>query len=98
MSEKIDTAFQELASRDSVVGVVTGYGLHGPDTGVRIAVGSGFFSLPRRGSFWSSAEDISLGAKRPRREAEYSSPTRTEVKNTWRYLNSLAFTSSWHSA
>jgi hypothetical protein len=36
------------ASRDSSVGIATGYGLEGRGVGVRVLVGSRIFSSPRR--------------------------------------------------
>jgi hypothetical protein len=35
-------------SRDSVVGIATGYGLNGRGVGVRVPIGVRFFSSPRR--------------------------------------------------
>jgi hypothetical protein len=31
------------------------------------------------------------GVKQPKREADYSPPTRAEVKNTWKYISTLSY-------
>jgi hypothetical protein len=80
-------------SRDSVVGIATGYGLDDQEVGVRVTVGSRIFSSPRRpdrlwgtpnllsNGYWGS----SPGVKRPRREADHSPSPSTEVKKIWIY-------------
>jgi hypothetical protein len=40
--------FEFIRSLDSAVGITTGYGLDDRGVGVRVPVGSGFFSSPRR--------------------------------------------------
>jgi hypothetical protein len=65
---------------DRAVGIATGYGLDGRGFGVRVLVGSRIFSAssrPARGSTqlpiqWVQGA-LSLGVKRPGREADHSS-------------------------
>jgi hypothetical protein len=71
------------------------YGLDGRGVGVRVLVGARFFSCPRRPDrFWgapsllsSEYQGIFPRAKRSRREADHSSTTFAEVKNTWIYTS-----------
>jgi hypothetical protein len=76
-------------SRDSSVGIATGYGLEGREVGVRVPVRSRIFFSPAIGPTqppiqWVS-EAVSSGIKRPGREADHSPPTSAEVKKTWIY-------------
>jgi hypothetical protein len=64
-------------SRDSAVGVATGYGLDDRGIRVRVPVGSRIFS--------SGA--LSPGVKWPGREADHSPPTSAEVKRMWIYTS-----------
>jgi hypothetical protein len=77
-----------FSSRDSVVGIATGYGLDDRGVGVRIPVGSRIFSSPR-GPDWLSIRwvpvALSPGVKRPGHEADHSPPTSAEVKKIWIY-------------
>jgi hypothetical protein len=86
-----------IRSRDSSVGIVTGYGLDDRGVGVRVPVGTRIFSLHivQTGSRASPAS--SSGLKRLGREADDSHPTSAEVKNTWIYI-STPHTPSWRSA
>jgi hypothetical protein len=75
-----------MGSRDSAVGIATGYGLDDWAVGVRVPVGSRIFTSPPnllyngyRGSFPE--------VKRPWREAEHSPPTSAEVKKMWIYTS-----------
>jgi hypothetical protein len=76
-----------LRSRDSVVGIATGYGLDDGGVGVRVPVGSSIFSSPRRPErLWSPTNlsygkpgALSLEIKRPGREIEHSSPASADV-------------------
>jgi hypothetical protein len=81
-------------SRDSVVGIVTSYGLDDEDVEVRVPVGSRIFSSPRRPDrLWGSPNlllngywrAVSPGVKRPGREADHSPPTSAEAKKMWIY-------------
>jgi hypothetical protein len=84
-------------SRDSSVGIETGYMLDGRG------------SIPGRAIFFSSPyfpdwtpiewvpEALSQGVKRPGREANHTSPFSSELKNIGG-IHPLPHTSSWHSA
>jgi hypothetical protein len=51
-----------LGSRDSVVGIATGYGLDERGVGVRVPVGSRIFSSPRRPDrLWGPPSFLSNG-------------------------------------
>jgi hypothetical protein len=53
---------QDIKSRDSVVGIVTGYGLDDREVGVRVPVGWWIFSSPRRPDrLWGSPNLLSNG-------------------------------------
>jgi hypothetical protein len=83
-------------SRDSSVGIATGYGLDDRGVGVRVPVGSSIFSSPRRPdrlwcppillSNWYRGL-FSLGVKLPGREADHSPPASAEVKKMWLYTS-----------
>jgi hypothetical protein len=79
-------------SRDSVVGIATGYGLDDREVEVRVPVGSRIFSSPcRPDRLWGSPNLLSNGyrrlfppgVKRPGREVDNWSPACTEVKKMW---------------
>jgi hypothetical protein len=81
-------------SRDSVVGIVTGYRLDDRGFGVLVPVGLRIFSSPcRPDRLWDPPNllsngyrgALSPGVKRPRREADYSHPASVEVKKMWIY-------------
>jgi hypothetical protein len=84
-------------SRDSAVGIVTGYGLDGLGVRVRVPVRNRFFFSLRRpvhtGSgahqaFYRTGTEGSFpGFKRPRREAHHSLPNNAEVKNMWIHIS-----------
>jgi hypothetical protein len=76
-------------SGDSSVGIALGYGLDDRTSRVRFSAGAGNFSLHHRVRNGSGAHpasspmdtrDLSLGVKRPRREADHSPPSSAEVK------------------
>jgi hypothetical protein len=78
-------------SRDSAVGIATGYGSESRGVGVRVPVEARFLSSPRRPDrLWGLPSLLSngyrglfpQGVKRPGREADQSPPTSAEVKNT----------------
>jgi hypothetical protein len=69
-----------------IIYIATGYGLDSRGVGVRVPVGTRFFSSPRHADpptqppiQWVLGA-LSPGVKRPEREADHS-PTRAEVKN-----------------
>jgi hypothetical protein len=81
-------------SQDSVVGIATSYGLYDRGVGVRVPVGSRFFSSPKRPDRRSTQPPIqwvpgalSPGVKQPEREVDHSPPTSTEVKKMWIYTS-----------
>jgi hypothetical protein len=79
-------------SRDSVVGIATGYELDGRVVGVRVPIGARIFSTasrpaqgPIRPPIQWVREALSPGVKRQRREADHSPSTSGEVKKMWIY-------------
>jgi hypothetical protein len=77
---------------DSSVGIAIGYELDDPGSRVRFPAGVGNFSLHHRiqtgsgahpASYSKGTGDLSLGVKRPGREADHSPPSSAEVKNAW---------------
>jgi hypothetical protein len=53
LNVKLMFVFLKQMSRDSVVGIATGYGLDNRGVGVRVPIGSRIFSSPRRpGRLW----------------------------------------------
>jgi hypothetical protein len=94
-----------FGSRDSSVGIGTGYGLDGREgsVGVRVPVGSRIFSSSQRPDrFWGPPNllsngyrgALSPGVKRQGREADHSPSTSAEIKKTWIYTSTppYAFT------
>jgi hypothetical protein len=85
----------QLWSRDSSVGVATGYGLLDRGVGVRVPIGSKkiLLHVVQTGSVAHPASckigkgALSQGVKRPGREADHSSPTSAEVKKMWIYTS-----------
>jgi hypothetical protein len=83
-----------MSSRDSAVGIATGYGLDDRRVGVGIPVGKNFhFSMSSRRAMGSTEPRIqgitgslSPGVKRPGCEADHSLPAR-EVKKTRIYIS-----------
>jgi hypothetical protein len=74
-----------VVSRDSSVGIALGYGQGDWGSRVRFPAGPGNFSLHHRvqngsvahpASYPMGTRDLSLGIKRPGREADHSSPSR----------------------
>jgi hypothetical protein len=87
-----------LRSRDSVVGIATGYGLDDRGVGVRAPVGSRIFSTSSRPALGSIQPPIqwvpgavSPGVRRPWRESDHSPPASAEVKKTWVYTSTLLY-------
>jgi hypothetical protein len=82
-------------SQDSVVGIVTGYGLDDQGIGVRVLAGSRIFSIsrPALGSTEPPIQlllgDLSPGVKRLGCEPDHSPPTSAKVqKNVDLYIHS----------
>jgi hypothetical protein len=80
-------------SRDSSVGITTGYGMDDRGVGVRVPVGIRIFSFPRRpDQLWGSPNQwipgtLSPGLKLSGRGADHSPPTDAEVKKMWLYTS-----------
>jgi hypothetical protein len=81
-------------SRDSSVGIALGHGLYYRGSRVRFPAGAGNFSLHHRdqngcgaypASYPVGTGTLSLGIKRPGREADHSPPSGAEIKNAWSY-------------
>jgi hypothetical protein len=70
-------------SRDSIVGIVTGYRLDDLGFGVQVLVGSRIFSSPIQ---WVH-EALSLGIKQPGHEADHSPSASAEVKKMCIYTS-----------
>jgi hypothetical protein len=81
-------------SRDSVVGIATGYGLENRGIGVWIPVGSRIFSSPCRPDWlWGPPNPMdTVGVKRPGSEADNSTLTSAEVKKIWISIHPLPHT------
>jgi hypothetical protein len=84
-------------SRDSVVGIATGYGLDNRGVGVRVRIF--LFSTSSRSALEPTQPPIQwvTGAlspwiKREGREADNSSPVSTEVKKMWIYTYTPPYT------
>jgi hypothetical protein len=82
--------------RDSSVGIALGYGLDDRGSRVRFSAGAGNFSLhhpvqngsgPTKPPIQWVSRALSLGVKRPGREADHSPPSSAEVKNAWSYTS-----------
>jgi hypothetical protein len=94
-SSETSVDFQRTTSRDSVVGIVTGYGLDNRGVGVQVPVGSRIFSSPCRPdrsgvhptSYPMGTGGSFPGVKRPGREADHSTPVSAEVKKMWIYTS-----------
>jgi hypothetical protein len=93
-------------SRDSSVGIATGYGLDDRGVGVPSPGGGKNFHFSMSFRPFSGAHPASYpmgtggsfpGVKRQGREADHSPPARAEVKKTWVY-NPLPHKPSWFSA
>jgi hypothetical protein len=76
-------------SRDSVVGIATGYGLDDRGVGVQVPVGSRIFSTSSRPALGPTQSPIQWvpGVKQQRREADHSPPASAEVKKMWIYIS-----------
>jgi hypothetical protein len=85
-------------SRDSSVGIALGYRLDDRGSRVRLPAGRGvgifLFTTVSRMALGPTQPRIqwirgalSLGVKRPGREADHSPPSSAEVKNAWNYTS-----------
>jgi hypothetical protein len=81
-------------SRDSSAGIALGYGLDDRGSRVRFLVGIFLFTTASRTALGPTQPPIqwvldalSLGVKRPWREAGHSPPSSAEVKNAWSYTS-----------
>jgi hypothetical protein len=89
----ISSYYVEYRSSDSAVGIATNYGLDDRGVGIRVPVGSRIFSTSSRPALGSAQPiqwvpgALSLGVKRPGREADHSSPASEEVKKMWIYTS-----------
>jgi hypothetical protein len=93
---KLYYVISQYRSRDSAVGIATGYGLDDQEVGVRVPVWSRIFSSPRRpdwlwgppsflsNGYWGA---LSLGVKRQGCETDHSPATSAEFKKTWIYTS-----------
>jgi hypothetical protein len=89
-------------SRDSTVGIATGYELDNRGVGVQDLVGSRTFSSPVSRPHLGPTQPpiqwepgvLSLGIKQPGSEADRSHPSSAEVKKMWIYT-STSHMSSW---
>jgi hypothetical protein len=81
---------------DNSVGIATGYGLDDLMVGVRFPAGVGILLFdtvsrpvlgPKQLPFQSVPGALSLGVKRPGREADHARPSSAEVKNAWSYTS-----------
>jgi hypothetical protein len=93
--------------RDSSVGIALGYGLDDRGSRVRFPAGAGNFSLHHRvqngfgahpASYPMGSRVLSLGVKRPGREAEHSPPFSAEVKECVELYLHSPNTPSWRGA
>jgi hypothetical protein len=78
---------RSVGSRDSVVGIATGYGLDDRGVGVRVPLASRIFSTLSRPALGSTQPPVqwvpgalSPGVKRQERESDHSPPANAEVK------------------
>jgi hypothetical protein len=80
-------------SRDSAVGIATGYGMDSRGVGAGPVLG------PTKPPIQRVPVALSpRGVQRPGREADHSPPTSAEIKNTWIYTSILPHTYSRRSA
>jgi hypothetical protein len=88
--------------RDSSVSIALGYGLDNRDSGVRFPAAAGNFSLYHCFQNGSGSTQpyiqwvpgaLSLGVKRPGREADHSPPSSAESKNEWSYTSTPYYAS-----
>jgi hypothetical protein len=92
----IDYLLERNMSRDSSVGIALGYGLDDRGSRVRFPARLGIFHFtsasrtalePTQPPIQWVSGALSLGVKRPGREADHSPPSSAEVKNAWSYTS-----------
>jgi hypothetical protein len=84
-----------LRSRDSAVGIATGYALDGRRAEIRVPVKAKFFPYPfvqtgpgaHSASYPMGTEVSFPGVKRPGSEARHSPPTSDDDENKWIYTS-----------
>jgi hypothetical protein len=84
-----------MRSRDSAVGIATGYGLDGLRVRVRVLVGHNFLSSTSSRPVLGPTQPpvqwlpgaLSLGVKRPGREADHAPSASAEAKKMWIYTS-----------
>jgi hypothetical protein len=83
-----------MKSRDRSISIALGYGLDDRDSRVQFPAGLGIFLFttvsrtalgPIQPPIQWVPGGLSLGVKRPGREADHSPPSSAEVKNAWSY-------------
>jgi hypothetical protein len=82
-------------SRDSALGIGTGYRLEDQEVGVQVPVGSRIFSSPNiqtgsgvhPTSYPMGTGGSIPGVKRPGSEADHHPPTSDEIRKTWVYTS-----------
>jgi hypothetical protein len=95
----LENIYFGFGSRDSVVGIATGYGLDDKGIGVRVPLGQEF-SLLHVVQTDTGAHPVSCrmgngalspGVKRQGSEFDQSSPTGAEVKKMWIYTSTVPY-------
>jgi hypothetical protein len=94
-----------MRSRDTVVGIATGYWLDDRGVGVRVPIGSRITSSRRPDRLWCPPSLLSngyrgalyTGGKAAGREAYHSPPDSAEVKENVDLIHPLPHTPSWRS-
>jgi hypothetical protein len=98
MLTKIKYIYYTLTiSRDSAVGIATGWGLDDRGVGVRVPIGDRFFPfyVVQTGS-WAQTASYPIGTagvKRSWNETDHLPPTNAEVKKTWIYTSTSPYIS-----
>jgi hypothetical protein len=97
VTESICVCIETSGSRDSSVGIATGYGLDDRGVGVRVPVGSRIFSCQRCADRLCGSLQWEPGVKRAGRESDRSPPANAEIKKIWIY-KLTPHAASWLSA
>jgi hypothetical protein len=100
-TEATELVIITVMSRNSVVGIATGYGLDDRGDGVRVPLGSRIITSPCCPDRLRGPPNLLSNGYRvkwqQRREAGHSPPISAEVKKMW-IIYPLPHTSSWRSA
>jgi hypothetical protein len=91
--------YYNYESRNSVVGIATGYGLDHRGVGVRVRMGSRIFFFLRCTGWLGPTQPpiqwvmgtLSPEVKRQGREADHSPPSNAEVKKMWIYTSTTPY-------